>query len=159
TLGNPTNNLDDYNTYYPGLPHLLSTGTHESYADPQFLNFAAYDFRLAAGSPAAANGAYAFAGSIGDCVWNDLNNNGVQDAGEPGLNGVTIDLLDSTGQAALDITNQPITTTTANNPTTGAAGYYQFANLPPGSYLVQFVAPAGYVFSPQGTASTLTTSV
>ncbi|SDM68334.1 hypothetical protein SAMN05660860_03009, partial [Geoalkalibacter ferrihydriticus] len=32
-------------------------------------------------------------GSIGDFVWNDLNQNGLQDAGEPGISGVTVNLL------------------------------------------------------------------
>jgi serine-aspartate repeat-containing protein C/D/E len=31
-----------------------------------------------------------------------------------------------------------------NNPTTGAAGYYQFSNLAPGDYIVMFMTPAGY---------------
>src|SRR5439155_1097798 len=31
-------------------------------------------------------------GQIGDFVWNDLNDNGVQDAGEPGIAGLTVTL-------------------------------------------------------------------
>ncbi len=34
---------------------------------------------------------------IGDIVWQDLNENGLQDAGEPGIPGVRIDLYDVTG--------------------------------------------------------------
>ena len=30
---------------------------------------------------------------IGDFVWNDLNGNGIQDAGEPGINGQTVTIL------------------------------------------------------------------
>ncbi|MEI2421217.1 SdrD B-like domain-containing protein, partial [Arthrospira platensis SPKY2] len=33
--------------------------------------------------------------SIGDRVWNDLNNNGIQDAGEPGLPNITVTLFES----------------------------------------------------------------
>jgi hypothetical protein len=40
------------------------------------------------------------------------------------------------------------TTVTANNGG-GNPGYYQFTDLPPGTYSVQFVLPGGYVFSPQ----------
>jgi parallel beta-helix repeat protein len=150
----PSNNIDDYNCYYPGQPRLQSPGQHELYANPQFLNLAADDFRLASGTAASADGAYVFPVSIGSLVWNDLNDNGIQDPGESGLNGVTVNLLDSNGNAVLNTSNQAITTTTANNPTTGAAGYYQFSNLPPGSYEVQFVAPAGDVFSmPAGSAA------
>src|SRR5207245_2210108 len=36
-------------------------------------------------------------GSIGDFVCSDLNGNGVQDAGEPGINGVTLTLTGTTG--------------------------------------------------------------
>jgi SdrD B-like domain len=35
--------------------------------------------------------------SIGDFVWDDLNANGVRDAGEPGIDGVTANLLNSVG--------------------------------------------------------------
>src|SRR5207249_4353496 len=38
--------------------------------------------------------------SIGDFVWNDLNGNGVQDAGEAGINGVTLTLTGTTGAGA-----------------------------------------------------------
>ena len=39
---------------------------------------------------ATLNFPYVATGAVGDFVWNDLNNNGVQDAGEPGIEGVTI---------------------------------------------------------------------
>ena len=38
----------------------------------------------------------------GDRVWEDLNHNGHQDDGEPGLPGVTVVLLDSTGTPLLN---------------------------------------------------------
>jgi uncharacterized repeat protein (TIGR01451 family) len=75
--------------------------------------------------------------TIGDFVWNDRNGNGVQDLGEPGLPGVTVRLLDGAGQ---------VLKTTAS----GADGSYKFAQLLPGIYAVEFVAPAGYTFSPKG---------
>jgi hypothetical protein len=90
-------------------------------------------------------------GSIGDFVWIDWNGNGVQDAGESGINGVTVKLLNSSGQVIA-------TTTTANNPTTGAPGYYLFNNLAAGNYKVQFIAPNGYGFTlqyAQGTDATM----
>ncbi|MCL4394698.1 MAG: carboxypeptidase regulatory-like domain-containing protein, partial [Chloroflexi bacterium] len=73
-------------------------------------------------------------GSIGDFVWNDLNGNGVQDAGEPGVGGVTVNLLNASGQVIA-------TTTTDSN------GKYEFTNLAAGTYAVQFVAPGGYAFT------------
>jgi hypothetical protein len=78
-------------------------------------------------------------GTIGDFVWNDINNNGIQDAGEPGVQGVTVTLYGADGLTVLSTT------------TTDALGYYQFANLPAGTYIVGFGGlPAGYSF---GTAN------
>lgn len=62
-------------------------------------------------------------GSIGDTVWNDLNGNGIQDGGEPGIDGVTVILLDDSGT---EIASQ----VTANG------GQYLFDGLPAGSYTV-----------------------
>jgi LPXTG-site transpeptidase (sortase) family protein len=78
--------------------------------------------------------------ALGDFVWNDLNANGIQDSGEPGINNVTVHLLDSGGN-------------TISTTTTDASGFYHFTNLTPGTYSVQFVAPAGYNFSPQNVGS------
>ncbi|MEN0006476.1 MAG: SdrD B-like domain-containing protein, partial [Bacteroidota bacterium] len=74
-------------------------------------------------------------GSIGDFVWEDRNGNGIQDLGEPGLPGVTINLLDGNG-------NQLATTTSA------ADGTYSFDGLAPGEYIVAFWAPAGFELVP-----------
>lgn len=74
-------------------------------------------------------------GTIGDFVWNDINNNGIQDAGEPGVPGVTVNLFDGN-------TNTIIATTT-----TDGLGGYLFTNLPAGQYSVGFVLPSGYVFT------------
>ena len=79
--------------------------------------------------------------SLGDYVWNDANSNGVQDAGELGISGATVKLLDSTG------------TTTLATATTDANGLYHFTGLTPGSYQVQFVTPSGYAFSTQDAGS------
>jgi hypothetical protein len=61
-------------------------------------------------------------GSLGDRVWNDLDGDGTQDAGEPGINGVTLKITGPGGYSA--------TTTTAGD------GIYHFANLLAGSYTV-----------------------
>ena len=66
--------------------------------------------------------------SLGDRAWIDLDGNGVQDAGEPGLPGVTVTLKDATGAV--------VATTT-----TDANGNYLFADVNPGDYTVAF-APA-----------------
>ncbi|MBU2447491.1 MAG: CIA30 family protein [Bacteroidetes bacterium] len=78
--------------------------------------------------------------AIGDRVWNDINKNGIQDAGENGVAGVTVKLYDCS-----DILIE--TKVTDSN------GYYLFQNKPAGSYYIKFEKPAGYSFSPkdQGT--------
>lgn len=89
--------------------------------------------------------------NLGNRVWIDINNNGIQDAGELGLNGVTVTLLNSAGGADIDpITAgvQTASTTTAFNATIGN-GYYQFTSLVPGTYIVQVTLPAGYQVSAQ----------
>ena len=68
---------------------------------------------------------------IGDRAWNDRNRNGVQEAGEPGLAGVTLFLRTSTG-ASVDIV------------TSNADGWYYFANTPPGTYFIQIIPPPTY---------------
>ncbi len=69
---------------------------------------------------------------IGNYVWNDINQDGIQNAGEPGIPGVTVKLMDAAG-------------TILANTTTDANGVYQFTGLTPGSYKVQFSNyPAGY---------------
>lgn len=79
-------------------------------------------------------------GSIGDKVWNDANNNGIQDPGENGIEGVTVQLF--------DCDNNLIATTTTN-----ANGIYKFSNVRPGSYYVQFTSPSGYIFATQNSGS------
>ncbi|MGB9108822.1 MAG: SdrD B-like domain-containing protein, partial [Telluria sp.] len=82
--------------------------------------------------------------SIGDRVWNDANNNGVQDAGEVGMAGVSVTLLGGGADGKLSTTGDNTSVTT----TTDANGYYQFTNLNPGSeYQVQYIKPTGYVSS------------
>lgn len=75
-------------------------------------------------------------GGIGDRVWNDINANGIQDAGEPGLAGVPVRLLLNGSQVAA-------TTTDAN-------GNYTFPGLCPGNYSVEVGTPSGFVASPTG---------
>jgi uncharacterized repeat protein (TIGR01451 family) len=97
---------------------------------------------------------------LGDYVWIDTNGNGQQDTGEVGLNGVTVRLLDGSGNPvttdALGNTISP--TVTANNPIGGAPGYYQFRNLNAGTYIVEFTLPSGYIFTRHNTGADATDS-
>jgi len=89
-------------------------------------------------------------GTIGDFVWMDQNHNGLQDAGEPGINGVTVDLYKGNTLVATTVT----TNAPAGYPYPGPnpAGFYQFTGLAPGSYTV--VIPNGQA-ALSGTAPTL----
>ncbi|MFD2329970.1 SdrD B-like domain-containing protein [Cohnella sp. GCM10020058] len=80
--------------------------------------------------------------ALGDYVWMDRNLNGIQDAGESGVAGVTVRLLDGAGSAVMS-GGLPVTTTTDAN------GKYLFDHLVPGIYRVSFDLPAGYVFTAQ----------
>ena len=62
--------------------------------------------------------------TIGDFVWRDLNGDGVQDAGETGIAGVTVELVDGSGNV--------VATTT-----TDASGLYLFEDVIPGTYTVR----------------------
>jgi uncharacterized repeat protein (TIGR01451 family) len=76
----------------------------------------------------------ATAGSIGDRVWNDLDGDGVQDAGEPGLAGVRV-YVDSNNNGQWD-PGEPFDIT-------DAAGAYRIFSLPAGTYTVR-TDPATY---------------
>ncbi|TWI69502.1 SdrD B-like protein [Pseudoduganella lurida] len=69
--------------------------------------------------------------SVGNFVWEDSNANGIQDAGEKGLCGVTVKLYDA---------NHKLQGTTV----TAADGSYQFGKLAAGTYSIEVARPDGY---------------
>lgn len=74
--------------------------------------------------------------TIGDLVWEDTNANGVQDSGEAGVDNVTVNLYGSSWQLV-------------NSNITSNGGRYIFSQIQPGSYYLEFIAPAGRTFSPK----------
>jgi hypothetical protein len=73
--------------------------------------------------------------SVGDTVWRDNNGNGVLDVGEPGVPGVTVELLGSDSQVLA-------TAVTSN------IGRYTFGHLAAGNYKIKFSKlPAGLIFT------------
>lgn len=82
---------------------------------------------------------------VGDRVWADLDGDGEQEAGEPEINGVTVELVDNTD-------------TVVASTTTSGDGDYIFVGVTPGDYTVRVDAstlPAAFLptFDFDGTAS------
>lgn len=78
--------------------------------------------------------------SIGDFVWNDENQDGIQDPKEIGLSNVVVNLYNVDG----DIIDTTVT---------DQDGLYAFYKLSPGEYYLEFITPTGYYFSPQDIGS------
>jgi len=77
---------------------------------------------------------YAATRSIGDTVWNDLDGDGVQAAGEAGIGSVTVLLYQSDGDALFEPGGDDGTPVASL--VTSAVGYYLFAGLTDGEYWV-----------------------
>ena len=75
-------------------------------------------------------GYFVFA-TISDFVWEDLNGNGIQDGGEPGIDGVTVTLTGNDGFG------NPVNL----NEVTAGGGLYEFMDIVPGTYTLNFALP------------------
>ncbi|MFQ7930144.1 MAG: SdrD B-like domain-containing protein [Pauljensenia sp.] len=107
---------------------------------------------LTSAAPNATKVDFAFVkpASVGNFVWFDANKDGIQDADEVGVAGVTVTLTDGAGNPVIDLDGNPVKPVT-----TDANGKYEFTNLMPNvdrivanageeNYKVIFTAPAGY---------------
>jgi hypothetical protein len=79
--------------------------------------------------------------NVGNFVWSDLDADGRQDAGEPGLAGVTVQLWNSTKTALID------------SAVTNANGNYTLVAPTPGNYRVRALLSSGDQFSPKDSAA------
>ncbi len=79
----------------------------------------------------------------GDFVWNDVNQNGIQDGGEPGIDGVRVELYKDNDDGVID----PVVDTLINFTLTANSGYYLFPNLIDGDYYSVFYKPAVMEFT------------
>lgn len=77
------------------------------------------------------------AAQIGDWVWEDTNENGIQDGSEVGVANAVVNLQDCSGNVL-----QTFATT--------SGGFYRFRDLAAGDYRIEYILPAGFVFSPTG---------
>jgi peptidoglycan hydrolase-like protein with peptidoglycan-binding domain len=66
--------------------------------------------------------------TIGDLVWLDVNGDGLQDEGEPGVAGVVVRLLDGAGKQVAENFTDPY-------------GNYEFAAVPAGTYVLEVALP------------------
>ena len=107
---------------------------------------------LTTAAPNATKVDFAFVkpASVGNFVWFDANKDGIQDADEYGVAGVTVTLTDGAGNPVIDLDGNPVKPVT-----TDANGKYEFTNLMPNvdrivanageeNYKVTFTPPAGY---------------
>jgi len=72
--------------------------------------------------------------ALGNLVWEDMNGDGIQNLGEPGIARVIVKLFDN------DNTLQDIKMTNQK-------GFFQFKNLEEGAYRLEFERPDGYEFT------------
>lgn len=105
-------------------------------------------------------GAMVSTAALGDFVWHDTNENGVQDAEEinNGINNVLVELYSDPDGIPNNGDEVLISETrTVNHPVTNLPGYYHFSGLPPTGatdrYLVRFYPPEGFSASPANTTN------
>jgi CshA-type fibril repeat protein len=85
-------------------------------------------------------GIYQAPAKLGNRVWYDKNENGIQDGDERGIAGIEVKLYNHSD-------NLIATKSTDNH------GIYQFGDLAPNKYYVKFVVPNGYTISPRDTGN------
>ncbi|MBO0948157.1 SdrD B-like domain-containing protein [Fibrella forsythiae] len=112
-----------------------ATGTNPDQidTDPNVAGLVSFTLGLPGQNDFTYDAAYFQPASLGDYTFDDANKDGIQNAGDTPLVGVTVTLYQN-GSA--------VATTTTN-----ASGLYSFTGLTPGtsnSYSVGFTAPAGY---------------
>lgn len=114
--GNYIVDVTDVDGVLNGYWHSLGTAgvNNNSQVDPYGVSVATGGENLKADF-----GYYVDPAAVGNYVWDDLNGNGIQDAGEPGIQGVDV---------TLEIT-YPDGTVTEVTTTTDGDGFYSFDNL------------------------------
>ena len=76
---------------------------------------------------------------LGSRLWVDLDGDGKQEAGEPGIPKATVSLVGLDGKPVTDIYGK-----TVGSQTTSSNGEYFFGNLREGDYVLRVTPPVGY---------------
>jgi len=136
------------NSFASGVFTLQSPFEDPTTAEPVEAGTARGDNQDAGGSPTTARDesgnmtvdfGFIPSASLGNYVWLDLDMDGVQDANEEGIPGVTVNLLvDTNGNGVIDGAEL---TTPAETAVTGPDGGYLFPDLEPGVAYVAAVDP------------------
>ncbi|MCP4106106.1 MAG: hypothetical protein GY749_11295, partial [Desulfobacteraceae bacterium] len=74
----------------------------------------------------------AISASIGDFIWEDANADGIQDTGETGISGVTVDLTEAGADGVFDTADDLVIDTQ----TTDQTGHYIFTDLGDGTFRI-----------------------
>ena len=123
-------------------PSPVGRGSAATNSDASLVTGTTPPFTLQSGqSPTDVDAGFFRTASLGDRVWEDLNGNGVQDIGEPGVANVRVRLLDTAGTPILDDSGVPVTQLTT------ATGNYRFDGLVPGIYRIRIDAPSGFTLT------------
>jgi large repetitive protein len=89
------------------------------------------------------------AAALGDYVWADVDNDGLQDDGPTGLNGVLVRLFNPGADGLPGTFDDVLLSSALTGPSPGGApGWYRFPGLAPGNYLVCVTPPPTFVPSP-----------
>jgi len=91
--------------------------------------------------------------SIGNLVFEDSNNNGLKDTGEPGVAGATVQLFSTGDDNAIGGSGTAADVQVGSDFTTTSSGAYLFSFLPAGNFYVKVTPPVDYVLT-GGTVST-----
>lgn len=109
-------------------PLIQSVTLHATTQDNQYRSYAySQNYIETQNSSAIGQGEKTY--NLGNRVWEDVNNNDIQDKDDKGIANVTVKLIDAK-------TNQVI-----KSRTTDSQGYYLFDGLKNGEYIVEFVDP------------------
>jgi len=133
-LWTPATNLDDATLSMPTVDPVVTGNTiyNLSYIDE---NGCGASKMVTVIGAACAPGT-----ALGDTLWFDVNENGLQDLLEPPVPNVVVYLYNSTNTTSGN--HIAVTTSDAN-------GYYIFDNLVAGNYVVEFEMPDGFIFTSQ----------